>query len=191
MERLMKNTFRALGCLLTLVIVMESAAAIPKSQDGYYRTGDGIRHKKVLLVDVRVYHATHEMKLIPNPPTRKNLILADVDKRTTITMLRGVDLKDILEGIHEGYAMNDYKDEAVLSEFLSPLTEDLEEGATFRISYDSATQTTSLVTEKGRSSIPGKDFMLATWATWFQNHERPELTDALMKNLVVPGSRSE
>jgi len=160
--------------------------ALPKSSDGFYRTGEGIRHKKVVLVDVQVYHATHEMKAIPKPPTRRNIILADVDKRTTITMLRGVDIEDILEGIREGYAMNDYENEEVLRKFLAPLTTDLEEGDTFRIAYDSATKSTSLQTRTGTSTIPGKEFMLATWATWFQNHERPELTEALMKNLVPP-----
>ncbi|MCA9446610.1 MAG: chalcone isomerase family protein [Candidatus Omnitrophica bacterium] len=173
-----------IGIAFLILAPSAEALTLPKSTDGFYRTGNGIRYKKVLLIDVQVYHATHEMKMIPNPPTRRNIILADVDKRTTITMLRDVDIEDILEGIRAGYAMNDYTDETVLQKFLAPLTEDLAEGETFRISYDAETQTTSLLTRRGKSVIPGKEFMHATWATWFQNHERPELTDELMKNLL-------
>lgn len=180
----MKYALLIIGMTCLLLPFQESQAGIPKTQDGYYQTGSGIRHKKILLVDVKVYEATHEMKAIPNPPTRQNLIQADVEKRTTITLLRNVKIDQILEGIREGYAMNGFTDEEVLNRFLAPLNQDLEEGATFRIKYDPKTQTTWLLTHGGRSSIPGREFMMATWATWFQNHERPELTEALMKHLA-------
>lgn len=180
----MKYAAFLMGMLCSMLPHFEAGAEIPKTQDGYYQTGSGIRHKKILLVDVKVYEATHEMKVIPDPPTRQNLILAEVEKRTTITLLRNVKIDQILEGIREGYTMNGFTDEEVLNRFLAPLNEDLKEGATFRIKYDPKTQTTWLLTHNGRSSIPGREFMIATWATWFQNHERPELTEDLMKYLA-------
>ncbi len=185
---LIRTAFSFFAIILTILILSDPAIAIPKSSDGFYQTGNGIRHKKVLLVNVRVYHATHEMKLIPNPPTRRNVILAEVDKRTTITMLRDVNIEDILEGIREGYELNNYENDEVMGRFLAPLTEDLEEGDTFRIQYDSTTKSTSLLTRAGKSNIPGKEFMMATWATWFQNHERPEFIEDLMQYLVPPES---
>ena len=174
-------------------LVPSSPAALQKTKDGFYVTGVGIRVKKVAFVDFQVYQATHMMKEVPSPPTKRSVIWANTDKRMKLEMLRDVDLDDILEGIRTGYLRNGWEDLPKVEKLFSILTNDLVEGDAFWVLYDSKKETTTAITADGtrRASIPGKDFMMATWSTWFDKIDSPGLGEQLIQYVAPPPEPKE
>jgi len=165
-----------------------SPAALQKTTDGFYVTGVGIRIKEVAWVDVDVYKATHMMRQVPNPPTKRSVIRANTDKRTKIQMLRDVDLEDILEGVRTGYLRNGWQDMTKVEKLFGILSEDLVEGDAFWVIYDAKKETTTAVTADGKhkASVPGKRFMMATWSTWFDKIDSPGLGDQMIQYVAPP-----
>jgi chalcone isomerase-like protein len=172
--------------------LQECAAELEKTEDGHYITGSGTRTKRVLFVDVQVYRATHTMKELPASPTAQGVVEADIDKRMTIRMLRNVDLHRIIDGIKEGYRRNGWKDMKKVKKLFSILTGHLSTGDTFWVEYDPERETTTAIGKGGRrSSIEGRDFMIATWAAWFYKIDSPGLSKRLIKNLTSLPTRTE
>ena len=191
------KTRTVLGFFLALtgalgLFVPESHAALRKTKSGYYITGTGIRVKEVLLVDVEVYAATHYMKVVPNPPTKSAVIEANVDKAMVLKMLRDVDLDRIVDGIKEGYQRNGWEDMAQVEHLFGILVDDLEEGESFQVMYDADKETTTAISgdRTRKASVRGRDFMRATWSTWFAKIDSPGLGDQLLQYVVpLPDSQ--
>lgn len=178
-------------CLLVFVVLFagfqqECAAELEKTEDGLYVTGTAVRTKRVLFVDVEVYRAVHSMKEIPDARTKEGVVEAGVDKRMTIKMLRNVDLHRIIDGIKEGYRRNGWKDMKKVKKLFSILTGHLSAGETFWVEYDPESETTTAISEDGkRSSVEGREFMIATWSAWFYKIDSPGFSKRLIKNLAA------
>jgi hypothetical protein len=174
----------ALLSLLSLLALAQSAFALEASRDGWFLTGSGVRTKSVAFVSVKVYAIRHEMKQLPAEKSKRAVLDADVDKRFTWTMLRDVDAAKIQKALTEGYAMNGYADGGKIQSFLGAMNRELSEGTTVTIAYNAATKTTTLAIAGGASaSVPGIDFMRATWSLWFGKIDQPSLGDAMIANL--------
>jgi chalcone isomerase-like protein len=186
----MKSVLPSLLASVVLLggIVPPSPAALQKTKDGFYVTGIGIRVKEVAWIDVEVYKATHMMREVPTPPTKRAVIQANTDKRMKLQMLRDVDLEDILEGINTGYQRNGWQDMTKVEKLFGILSEDLVEGDAFWVLYDAKKETTTAVTADGKhkASVPGKRFMMATWSTWFAKIDSPGLGDQLIQYVAPP-----
>ena len=178
---------------LLAVVVQECIAELERTEDGQFITGAGVRTKRVLFVDVEVYRATHSIKELPASLTKQGVVEADTDKRMAITMLRNVDLHRIIQGIQEGYRRNGWKDMKKVKKLFSILTGHLSAGDTFWVEYDAETETTTAIEKNGRrSSVEGRDFMVATWAAWFYKIDSPGFSDGLIKGLkTLPAPAQE
>jgi hypothetical protein len=164
----------------------ECAAELEKTEDGQYITGTAVRTKRVLFVDVEVYRAIHSIKELPASPTKQGVVEADSDKRMAITMLRNVDLHRIIEGIEEGYRRNNWKEMKKVKQLFSILTGHLSAGDTFWVEYDAEAETTTAIEKNGRrSSVEGRDFMIATWSAWFYKIDSPGFSNRLVKDLTA------
>lgn len=171
----------ALGLLAS--IVPASAHALERGRDGYYETGDGIRYKKVAFIHVKVYSIKNEMKELPAQKSKQAVINADVDKRLQWRMLRDVDAGKIRNALREAYAMNGYNDTAKIDKLVNSVTKELKDGDTVTISYDAAKKVTTMTSPSGSVSVPGEDFMKATWSIWFGKIDQPKLGDELIERL--------
>lgn len=168
------------AALLALVFLAAPAAA----QGGWHITGQGVRTKKVAFMDVKVYEIQHAMKALPAEKTKQAVIRADVDKRLAWRMLRTVDAERVRQTLRDAYALNGYRDQRKIEALLAPLTTELREGDEVVVEYDADTDTTTLYAPSGqRASVPGREFMEATWRIWFGNIDQPELSDALIERL--------
>src|SRR6185503_7352319 len=98
--------------LAALLFLATPAHAIALGPDGYYQTGQGIRHKKVGFVNAKVYSITSEVKQLPPQKSKQAMINLDANKRLTWRMLRKVDADKIQNALREAYAMNGYHDRA-------------------------------------------------------------------------------
>ncbi len=171
---------RILGVAVAVLACATFARAVEYLPGGYIKTGDGTRVKKVAMMKVQVYDITHSMKQVPSPLTPEAVIDADVDKKFDWVMLRGVDAKKLEETMRDAYHKNGFNDDAKINQFLAPFRGGLSEGAQVQIYYDAPTKTTTMVTPNGRATIPGTDFMKATWRIWFGNIDQPDLTRSLL-----------
>lgn len=171
---------RILIALFTLGLLTSPAAALERDRDGYFHTGDGVRVKKVAFIHVKVYAIDHFMKDLPAQKSKQAVIEADVDKRFSWRMLRSVDAEKIRNALREAYTKNGYSDGAKIDPFVGAITRELKEGDAVTIRYDAATKATTIVSPAGTATVPGTEFMKATWSIWFGKIDQPALGDSLI-----------
>jgi hypothetical protein len=179
---------RMLLVLLALGLALFAAApalALDKGADGYYHTGDGIRVKTIAFVNFKVYAIGHDMKQLPDTKSKQAVIDLDTGKRFTWRMMRDVEPSKIQNAIKEAFAMNGFSDAGRIGQFVGAFTGDLKEGQFVTITYDSDAKSTTIrvLGGGGSATIPGVDFMKATWSIWFGKIDQPSLSDALISKL--------
>jgi hypothetical protein len=171
---------RLIASLFALSLIALPAHALERDADGFFHTGEGVRVKKIAFVKVKVYSIDHFMKDLPTNKSKQAVIDANVDKRFSWRMLRSVDGSKIQNALREAYAGNGYGDEAKIAKFVGALSAELKEGQTVSIKYDAARKLTTIVSPSGTVSVPGEDFMRATWSIWFGKIDQPSLGDSLL-----------
>ena len=172
-----------LTALLVVLLAASSLFALERGKDGFYETGEGVRTKKVAFFHVKVYQIESFAKELPAVKSKAAMITLDTDKKLEWKMLRSVGAQKIKDAMREAYEMNGYSDQAKIDSIKAPFVGEVKDGATVTISYDAATKTTSLATGGRRASVPGEDFMRATWSIWFGHIDQPSLQDALISKL--------
>jgi hypothetical protein len=171
---------RTLLALVALGLFAMPASALERDHDGYFHTGEGIRYKKIAFINIKVYEIGHYMKDLPPQKTKQAVIDADVDKKFSWKMLRTVDAEKIRNALREAYAMNGYNDAAKINPFVNSITKELKEGDSVTISYNAANKTTTITSPAGSATVPGEDFMKATWRIWFGKIDQKNLGDQLI-----------
>lgn len=182
----MKRTLLVLVAALVLALfVAAPARALDKGADGYYHTGDGIRVKTVAFVNFKVYAIGHDMKQLPDTKSKQAVIDLDTGKRFTWRMMRDVDAAKIQGAIKEAFAMNGFSDAGRIGQFVGAFNGDLKEGQFVTITYDSDAKATTIrvLGGGGSATVPGADFMKATWSIWFGKIDQPSLGDALISKI--------
>jgi hypothetical protein len=161
------------------------ASALDKGADGFFHTGDGIRVKSVAFVNFKVYAIGHDMKDLPDSKSKQAVIDIDTTKRFTWRMLRDVEQGKIQSAIKEAFAMNGFGDGGKIGQFVGAFNGDLKEGQYVTITYDSGSKATTIrvLGGGGSATIPGVDFMKATWSIWFGKIDQPSLGDALISKI--------
>jgi hypothetical protein len=182
-----------LGTVLALVLAALSisgdGSALERQSNGYYRTGEAIVRHKVLVVTVTVLAIAHEMKALPPVRSKQAVIDLDVGKRFALQMRRDIPSDKMREGLAEGYAKHGYRDQAKVAKLLSVLKGELKDNSWLLITYDADKKTTTMSIPGGPSStVPGVDFMRATWQLWLAGDDA-SLGDALIKHLPGSGGR--
>ena len=171
---------RTLFALVALGLFAVPVSALERDRDGYFHTGDGIRYKKVAFVNVKVYAIGHYMKDLPTQKSKQAVIDADVDKRFSWKMLRSVEADKIRNALREAYAKNGYSDAGKINPFVDALAKELKQGDTVTIKYDAAKKETTITSPAGSATVPGDDFMKATWSIWFGKIDQKDLGDSLL-----------
>ena len=173
---------RTLLALVALGLFALPASALERDHDGYFHTGEGIRYKKVAFINVKVYEIDHYMKDLPPQKSKQAVIDADVDKKFSWKMLRSVDADKIKNALREAYAKNGYGDAAKINSFVDSIAKELKEGDSVTIRYDAAKKATTITSPAGTATVPGEDFMKATWSIWFGKIDQKDLGDNLLKS---------
>ncbi len=171
---------RTLIALVALGLFTLPASALERDHDGYFHTGDAIRYKKIAFINIKVYSIDHYMKDLPPQKSKQAVIDADVDKRISWKMLRSVGAEKIRDALREAYAKNGYGDAAKIDPFVDSITKELKEGDNVTIKYDAAHKTTTITSPAGSATVPGEDFMKATWSIWFGKIDQKGLGDSLL-----------
>jgi hypothetical protein len=172
------------AAMLATVSTVSFASALDAGKDGWYATGDGIRYKKIAFVSVKVYAISHAAKQLPPAKSKQAMIDLDADKRFVWRMLRDVDVEKIQNAMREAYGLNGYGDGGKIGQMVGTFTHDLKEGTQVTISYDSTAKSTTIrVGGDGSATVPGVDFMKATWSIWFGKIDQPDLGDALISRM--------
>lgn len=181
------NRRHALQLILTatgVVLLGRRAAALEREPGGYYLTGSGVRVKHVGPFTAKVYAISHFMRDLPPLRSKQAVIALDTDKAFSWRLLRDLEAKQIRDALGEAYAKNGYADHAKIGRFLGAFTKPIAEGANVTITYATATKATTLAVQgDGTATVPGIDFMQATWSIWFGNIDQPELGDALIRRI--------
>lgn len=172
-----------LFALAAQLLVVTLGLALEPGKDGYFHTGDGVRVKKVAFISANVYAIRHDMKVLPPTKSKRAVIDTDCDKRFVWRMLRDVDSEKIQNAFREGYAMNGYRDDAKIRQFVSGFRGELKEGSGILIVYNAAAKATTLTVQGASVTVPGVDFMRATWSLWFGQIDQPALGDSLIAKL--------
>ena len=172
---------RTLLAVLALGLFAVPASALERGKDGYFHTGDGIRYKKVAFINVKVYSIEHAMKDLPPQKSKQAVIDANVDKKFSWKMLRSVDAEKIRNALREAYAKNGYNDAGKINAFVDSIAKELKEGDNVTIKYDAAKQATTITSPAGSATVPGEEFMKATWSIWFGKIDQKDLGDSLLK----------
>jgi hypothetical protein len=172
----------ALGASIWLASV--DASAVAREANGYYLTGTGVRQKDVGLFSVDVYVISHYMRDLPPTKSRGAVIAADVDKMFALRMLRELSTAQIQGALRASFAENGYDNTAKINAFVAAVGQPLRKGSTITIRYDAASKTTTAST-KGRPpvTIPGVDFMRATWSIWMGRIDQDGLGEALIERI--------
>ncbi len=185
-RRILSATVLAtLVAVFAIVGIVGSAAALEANKDGWFHTGDGIRTKSVAFINVKVYAIGHDIKALPPTKSKQAVIDADVDKRLTWKMLRDVDHDKIIHALREAYAQNGYGDSGKIGQAMGAFTSELKENTYVTIAYNSTAKTTTFTVMGaggGTATVPGVDFMKATWSIWFGKIDQPSLGDALLSH---------
>jgi hypothetical protein len=171
---------RTLFALAAVALMALPASALERDRDGYFHTGDGIRYKKVAFIHVKVYAIDHYMKDLPQQKSKQAVIDADVDKRISWKMLRSVDAEKIKNALREAYAKNGYGDAGKISSFVDSIAKELKEGDAVTIKYDAVKKSTTITSPAGSATVPGEEFMKATWSIWFGKIDQKDLGDSLL-----------
>ncbi len=171
-----------LTSMLAILATTLTAFALERAADGYFHTGATIREKR-FVIKVKVYSLGHMMKELPEQKTIQGVIDMDTDKTFVLAMLRDVSGDKMSSAIKEAFAANGYTDAARISKFTGVFGEEVKEKDTVRISYSSATKTTTASVSGGKSvSIDGDAFMKAMWSCFMKNPEQPSMgTDLISK----------
>ena len=173
---------RTLLAVAALALFALPASALERGSDGYFKTGDGIRYKKIAFINIKVYSIEHEMKDLPAQKSKQAVIDADVDKVLHWKMLRTVDAEKIRNALREAYSMNGYNDNAKIAPFVDSITKELKSGDSVTIKYDAAKKTTTITSPAGSATVAGEDFMKATWSIWFGKIDQKDLGNQLLKD---------
>jgi len=176
----MRTLFALVGLVGLFGLFAAPASALERGRDGYFHTGDGIRYKKVAFINVKVYSIEHAMKDLPPQKSKQAVIDANVDKKFSWKMLRSVDAEKIRNALREAYAKNGYNDAGKINAFVDSITKELKEGDAVTIKYDAAKQATTITSPAGSATVPGEEFMKATWKIWFGNIDQKNLGDQLL-----------
>lgn len=171
---------RTLLAVAALALLATPAAALERGNDGFFHTGDGIRYKKIAFINIKVYAIDHAMKDLPPQKSKQAVIDADVDKRIHWKMLRTVDAEKIRNALREAYAKNGYNDAAKIGPFVDSIAKELKEGDSVTIKYDAARKATTITSPAGSATVPGEEFMKATWSIWFGKIDQKDLGDLLI-----------
>ncbi len=174
--QLVRTRLPILFAALTAVLLAVTGAFA----DDYTLTGTAVRVKTIAFVDIQVYEISHYMKSPPSPKSKQAVIDADVDKRFSWKMLRTVDAEKIRNALREAYAKNGYGDQGKITSFVDSITKELKEGDNVTIKYDAAKKSTTITSPAGSATVPGEDFMKATWKIWFGNIDQKNLGDELL-----------
>jgi len=160
------------------------AAALEREPGGFYRTGSGVRVKHVAMFTAKVYAISHYMRELPPTKSKAAVIAMDTDKALSWRLLRDLEVKQIRDALRDGFKMNGYADTAKIDLFLGAFTKPPPENTLITISYTSASKSTTIkVAGDGTATLPGDDFMRATWSIWFGKIDQPELGDALIQRI--------
>jgi hypothetical protein len=174
----------AAAAFATVLLGPPSARALEPDKDGWYKTGEGIRKKTVVIVKVDVYSIAHYTRKLPSIKSKWAMSELDADKRFNWTMLRDVTKEQISKALEDAYALNGYKDVTRIKAFMSAFSGELKKGSAVSITYDSAkAKTTVVVAGGGTATVDGLAFMKGTWSIWFGNIDQPKLGDDLIKYL--------
>ncbi len=172
------------GLVLSMVTVVATAWGLEPGKDGYYNTGSGVRTKSVAFLNVKVYSISHAIKQLPTEKSKRAMIDMDADKKFTWRMMRDVDAGKIQDALREAYKMNGYNDSAKIATLMSAFNKELTEGSFVTIAYNATTKSTWIgVSGGGSATVPGVDFMKATWSIWFGKIDQPSLGDAMISNM--------
>ncbi len=171
---------RTLLALAAVGLMALPASALERDRDGYYHTGDAVRVKKVAFINVKVYAIDHYMKELPPQKSKDAVVNAETDKRFSWRMLRSVGGDKIREALREAFALNGYNDAGKINSFVGAVGKELKEGDTVTIRYDAARKATTITTPAGSATVPGEDFMKATWRIWFGKIDQSHLGDSLI-----------
>jgi hypothetical protein len=171
---------RMLLAIVALGLFALPASALERDHDGYFHTGEGIRYKKIAFINIKVYEIDHFMKDLPPQKSKQAVIDANVDKLIRWKMLRTVDAEKIRKALREAYAKNGYGNNGKIEPFVDSITKELKEGDSVTIKYDAAKQVTTISSPAGTATVPGEDFMKATWSLWFGKIDQKDLGDALL-----------
>lgn len=181
------NRRQALQLILTttgIVLIGRQAAALDREPGGYYLTGSGVRVKHVGPFTAKVYAISHFMRELPAQKSKQAVIALDTDKAFSWRLLRDLEAKQIRDALGEAYAKNGYTDRSKIDRFLGAFTKPIAEGSNVTITYATAPKTTTMAVQgDGTVTVPGIDFMQATWSIWFGNIDQPELGDALIRRI--------
>jgi hypothetical protein len=183
MTPLQQAAVLALSVVAMSAVASHATAAPQHDAAGWVQTGEGVRTKKVALMNFDVYAISHFVKGTPPPKSKAAVIATDIDKKFVWTMLRDVEHEKIVDALREAYGMNGYGNAGKIGAFLGAFKGELKKGSKVTIAYDSAAKKTTVTTSSGSATVEGEDFMRGTWSIWFGKIDKPELGDALIKNL--------
>jgi hypothetical protein len=129
--------------------------------------GAGVRVKNILFVGVNVYVAGLYLETPSNDPER--ILSGDGLRRVSMTMVRDLDRKSLVEAVREGFEKNSRADmpklKARLDRFLGAIKNDFKKGDSFVIDYVPGKGT--FVAGAGEKIvIEGKDFADALFSLW-------------------------
>ncbi len=172
------------GLGTSIWLVPGDASAVAREANGYYLTGTGVRQKEVALFSVDVYVISHYMRDLPSTKSKGAVIAADVDKMFALRMLRELSAEQIQAALRKSFAENGYDDQAKIDAFVAAVGRPLPKGSSITIRYDAATKTTTASAKGNRPiSIPGVEFMRATWSIWLGRIDQDGLGDALISRI--------
>lgn len=167
-----------------LLLLAATAFALEPSKDGWYHTGDAVRVKTIVFVEIRAYAISHYMRALPATKSKRAVIDIDTDKQLAFRMLRDVGADKIKKMFRDAFAENGYADAAAIDSFVAVFSADLKTGTKTTIVYDSSKKATTITTEGGGvATIPGTAFMRAAWSVWFGKIDQPSLGDALISKI--------
>lgn len=176
------NRRTALFALTSALLLSVAPSALA---DGWIHTGDAVRVKSVAFITVNVYAIRHDMKDKPATKSKQAVIDADVDKKFTCQMLRGVTQSQIQGALREAFKLNGYTDTAKIEQFVGAFNQpEVKDKGTWVVSYNAANKSVSLwVKDAGSSTVAGQDFMKAVWSIWFGKIDQKSMGDQLLSKL--------
>ena len=159
-------------------------SALAREANGYYLTGTGVWQKEVAFFNFDVYVISHYMRDLPPSKSKGAVIAADVDKLFALRLLRDLSAAQIQGALRDAFAANGYGDRAKIDAFVAAVGQPIPKGATITIEYDAGAKTTTARAKGNPSvSIPGVDFMIATWSIWLGRYDPDGLGEALIERL--------
>jgi chalcone isomerase-like protein len=156
-----------LGAMALATLAASTGAfALEPGKDGYYHTGSGVRVKKVVLVNVKVYEVNHYMKALPDKKSKQAVVDAACDKKFVLRMLRDVDAEKMRDALTESYGRTG-ADKAKLTQLLNTISTELKENSYLIFAYNAEQKVTMLKVGDKTATVAGEDFMKSTWNIWF------------------------